>query len=114
LPFAGDTVLSRRGARDHRCAGAATGGRAAGRWDVDCESWANNHGLEYGRSALLDTFHQPITAGVRWVGAGADIVELEMVPGAGHLVEEPGALERISDLSVDRFRRRLPVPDPPP
>jgi hypothetical protein len=32
---------------------------------------------------------------------------LEVVPGAGHLFEEPGALERVAVLSRDWFRRHL-------
>jgi pimeloyl-ACP methyl ester carboxylesterase len=32
---------------------------------------------------------------------------LEIVPGAGHLFEEPGALERVSELTVDWFSRHL-------
>lgn len=38
-------------------------------------------------------------------------VELEIVPGATHLFEEPGALERVADLAGDWFARYLqPVP----
>lgn len=32
---------------------------------------------------------------------------LEVVPGAGHLFEEPGALERVAELSLDWFSRHL-------
>lgn len=32
---------------------------------------------------------------------------LEVVPGAGHLFEEPGALDRVADLSADWFARYL-------
>jgi putative phosphoribosyl transferase len=32
---------------------------------------------------------------------------LEIVPGATHLSEEPGALERVAELAVDWFRRHL-------
>jgi putative phosphoribosyl transferase len=34
-------------------------------------------------------------------------VALEIVPGATHLFEEPGTLERVSDLAADFFVRRL-------
>ena len=34
-------------------------------------------------------------------------VQLEVVPGAGHLFEEPGALEAVSRLAVDWCRRYL-------
>lgn len=33
--------------------------------------------------------------------------ELEVVPGATHLFEEPGALERVEELAADWFRRHL-------
>ena len=32
---------------------------------------------------------------------------LEVIPGAGHLFEEPGALERVSELAADWFARYL-------
>jgi dienelactone hydrolase len=35
-------------------------------------------------------------------------VELELVPGASHLFEEPGALERVAELAADWFQRHLP------
>ena len=35
-------------------------------------------------------------------------VRLEIVPGATHLFEEPGALEKVSQLSADWFQRYLP------
>jgi dienelactone hydrolase len=34
---------------------------------------------------------------------------LEIVPGAGHLFEEPGALEQVAALAGDWFAARLPV-----
>ena len=33
---------------------------------------------------------------------------LEIVPGASHLFEEPGALEQVAHLARDWFRRYLP------
>ena len=41
---------------------------------VDCVTLANNHALDYGPQALLDTFDHLRAAGVTWVGAGADVV----------------------------------------
>jgi pimeloyl-ACP methyl ester carboxylesterase len=35
---------------------------------------------------------------------------LEIVPGAGHLFEEPGALERVAELTRDWFERHLVAP----
>lgn len=36
--------------------------------------------------------------------------ELYVVPGAGHLFEEPGSLERVSDLAADWFARHFLQP----
>jgi dienelactone hydrolase len=33
--------------------------------------------------------------------------QLEIIPGAGHLFEEPGALDRVAELASDWFRSRL-------
>jgi putative phosphoribosyl transferase len=35
--------------------------------------------------------------------------QLEIVPGATHLFEEPGALDRVASLARDWFRERLPA-----
>jgi poly-gamma-glutamate capsule biosynthesis protein CapA/YwtB (metallophosphatase superfamily) len=40
---------------------------------VDCVNLANNHSLDFGREALLDTFTQLESAGIRWVGAGPNL-----------------------------------------
>jgi poly-gamma-glutamate capsule biosynthesis protein CapA/YwtB (metallophosphatase superfamily) len=39
---------------------------------VDCVTLANNHALDYGAEALLDTLDHLRAAGVAWVGAGPD------------------------------------------
>ncbi len=41
---------------------------------VDCVTLANNHALDYGEAALLDTFEHLRSAGIAWVGAGPDAV----------------------------------------
>jgi poly-gamma-glutamate capsule biosynthesis protein CapA/YwtB (metallophosphatase superfamily) len=40
---------------------------------VDCVTLANNHALDYGYDALLDTFRYLDSAGIEWVGAGPDV-----------------------------------------
>jgi poly-gamma-glutamate synthesis protein (capsule biosynthesis protein) len=40
---------------------------------VDCVSLANNHALDFGTEALLDTFDHLRAAGIKWVGAGVDV-----------------------------------------
>src|SRR4051812_35287488 len=37
---------------------------------VDCVTLANNHVLDYGEDALLDTLEHLRAAGIRWAGAG--------------------------------------------
>ncbi|HLG57529.1 MAG TPA: dienelactone hydrolase family protein [Vicinamibacterales bacterium] len=41
-------------------------------------------------------------------------VELEIVPGATHLFEEPGTLDRVAELAARWFTRYLSAPPPPP
>jgi poly-gamma-glutamate capsule biosynthesis protein CapA/YwtB (metallophosphatase superfamily) len=40
---------------------------------VDCVTLANNHALDYGLDALLDTFEYLQGAGIRWAGAGTNV-----------------------------------------
>ena len=40
---------------------------------VSCVTLANNHALDFGHEALLDTFEHLEAAGIAWVGAGADV-----------------------------------------
>jgi poly-gamma-glutamate capsule biosynthesis protein CapA/YwtB (metallophosphatase superfamily) len=40
---------------------------------VDCVTLANNHALDFGYEALLDTLEHLDSAGIRWVGAGPDL-----------------------------------------
>lgn len=40
-------------------------------------------------------------------------VALEIVPGAGHLFEEPGTLERVVELAAAWFGRHLAAPEDP-
>jgi poly-gamma-glutamate synthesis protein (capsule biosynthesis protein) len=42
---------------------------------VDCVTLANNHALDFGATALLDTFRHLADAGIAWVGAGATVEE---------------------------------------
>lgn len=43
------------------------------RLGVDCVTLANNHALDFGEQALLDTFKHLADAGIAWVGAGPDL-----------------------------------------
>jgi poly-gamma-glutamate capsule biosynthesis protein CapA/YwtB (metallophosphatase superfamily) len=42
---------------------------------VDCVTLANNHALDFGEIALIDTFTHLAEAGIAWVGAGANATE---------------------------------------
>jgi len=42
------------------------------RLGVNCVTLANNHALDFGAEALLDTFEHLRAAGIDWVGAGTD------------------------------------------
>jgi poly-gamma-glutamate capsule biosynthesis protein CapA/YwtB (metallophosphatase superfamily) len=42
------------------------------RLGVECVTLANNHALDFGPDALLDTFEHLRTAGIAWVGAGSN------------------------------------------
>ena len=42
------------------------------RFGVDCVTLANNHLLDFGSEALLETLEHLRSAGIAWVGAGAD------------------------------------------
>ncbi len=44
--------------------------QALGQLGVDCVTLANNHALDYGATALLDTIDHLDRAGIGWVGAG--------------------------------------------
>lgn len=57
---------------------------------VDCVTLANNHALDYGEQALLDTFEHLDAAGIAWAGAGADLAR----------AREPAVL---GDLTVVAF-----------
>ena len=40
---------------------------------VDCVTLANNHALDFGHDALVDTFDHLADAGIAWAGAGRDL-----------------------------------------
>jgi poly-gamma-glutamate capsule biosynthesis protein CapA/YwtB (metallophosphatase superfamily) len=45
------------------------------RLGVDCVTLGNNHALDFGAEALLDTLEHLAEAGIKWVGAGRDLDE---------------------------------------
>ena len=45
-----------------------------------------------------------------WRALGAERKEIQLVPGATHLFEEPGALEEVARLATEWFERTLAAP----
>ena len=105
------------------CFGASTGAAAA---LVAAAERADRVGAVVsrgGRPDLADNALPRVTAPTRLIVGGADatvlelnrealrkmqtVAELEIVPGASHLFEEAGALERVSELAREWFVRWL-------
>jgi poly-gamma-glutamate capsule biosynthesis protein CapA/YwtB (metallophosphatase superfamily) len=63
---------------------------------VDCVTLANNHALDYGIDALLDTFTHLAAAGVAWVGAGPDEAAARQ-PAALHAAGQSLTVVGVSD-----------------
>jgi poly-gamma-glutamate capsule biosynthesis protein CapA/YwtB (metallophosphatase superfamily) len=75
---------------------------------VDCVTLANNHALDFGAEALLDTFRNLSDAGIAWVGAGAD----EATARSPTILERGGS--RIGVVGVtDHPRDFAAAPDRP-
>jgi poly-gamma-glutamate capsule biosynthesis protein CapA/YwtB (metallophosphatase superfamily) len=88
---------------------------------VDCVTLANNHALDFGPEALLDTFEHLRAAGIGWVGAGheeqharlpalldAAGERLRVVAFADHPAEYAAAPGQPGIALADLARRRLP------
>jgi poly-gamma-glutamate capsule biosynthesis protein CapA/YwtB (metallophosphatase superfamily) len=75
---------------------------------VDCVTLANNHALDYGPEALLDTFEHLSSAGVDWVGAGRNLEEAQ----APALLEANGLRLAVLGCS-DHPREYAAQPDAP-
>jgi poly-gamma-glutamate capsule biosynthesis protein CapA/YwtB (metallophosphatase superfamily) len=75
---------------------------------VDCVTLANNHALDYGPEALLDTLEHLSSAGVGWVGAGRNLEEAQ----APALLEANGLRLAVLGCS-DHPREYAAQPDAP-
>lgn len=105
--------------------GASTGAAAALRASVDSPVEIGAIVSRGGRPDLAERFLPEVKAPTLLVVGGKDEVvlglnrkakgqmtaetELVVVPGATHLFEEPGALEEVSALAADWFRKHLSV-----
>jgi poly-gamma-glutamate capsule biosynthesis protein CapA/YwtB (metallophosphatase superfamily) len=88
---------------------------------VACVTLANNHALDFGEEALLDTLEHLAAAGVAWVGAGADVeaarapavltaagVRLGVVACSDHPAEFAAAPTRCGIAWADLRREGVP------
>lgn len=74
---------------------------------VDCVNLANNHSLDYGYNALLDTFEHLGSAGIHWVGAGPDLARARapvVLQSGGFRLSVVGVADHPGDFAagVDR------------
>jgi Bacterial capsule synthesis protein PGA_cap len=83
---------------------------------VDCVTLANNHALDYGPEALLDTFEHLRAAGISWAGAGRNAAEawtpvvvhgLPILAFCDHEPDFAAGPDRPGIAYVD-LRRRIP------
>jgi poly-gamma-glutamate capsule biosynthesis protein CapA/YwtB (metallophosphatase superfamily) len=99
----------------------AASAEALARLGVDCVTLANNHALDFGPNALLDTFAHLESAGIKWVGAGADPDEartpavleaggyrLGVIAAADHPADYAAAPGRPGIAFADLCRRNIP------
>jgi poly-gamma-glutamate capsule biosynthesis protein CapA/YwtB (metallophosphatase superfamily) len=70
------------------------------RLGVRCVTLANNHALDFGEEALLDTFEHLDAAGIAWAGAGPDL-ESARAPAVFHAGEERVSVVALSDHPED-------------
>lgn len=74
---------------------------------VDCVNLANNHALDFGYDALLDTFDHLRSADIEWVGAGRDVDEARaptlLQKGSSRLVVV-GASDHVCDFAAGSAR----------
>ena len=81
---------------------------------VDCVTLANNHALDFGYDALLDTFEALEAAAIAWVGAGRDL-ELARAPATVHMpdfdVVVLGATDHPADYAASEDRPGVALAD---
>jgi poly-gamma-glutamate synthesis protein (capsule biosynthesis protein) len=120
-----ECCISERGAPAHgkvfHFRAPATSAEALVGLGVDCVTLANNHALDFGATALLDTFAHLESAGIQWVGAGADLDEarapavleaggyrLGVIAAADHPADYAAAPGRPGVAIADLRRRNIP------
>ena len=74
---------------------------------VDCVTLANNHALDFGREALLDTVEHLEAAGIAHVGAGPDVTTARspaVLESDGFRLAVVGAADHPEDFAADADR----------
>src|SRR5919106_1051084 len=77
------------------------------RLGVDCVTLANNHALDFGREALLDTVEHLDAAGIAHVGAGPDVTTARspaVLESDGFRLAVVGAADHPEDFAADADR----------
>jgi poly-gamma-glutamate capsule biosynthesis protein CapA/YwtB (metallophosphatase superfamily) len=75
---------------------------------VGCVTLANNHAIDFGEDALLDTLEHLADAGIRWVGAGATVEEARAA-----VALEAGDLTLTVVAATDHPRAYAAAPEAP-
>jgi poly-gamma-glutamate capsule biosynthesis protein CapA/YwtB (metallophosphatase superfamily) len=81
---------------------------------VDCVTLANNHALDYGYEALLDTFDHLRSAGIAWVGAGPDPAGARApatIEARGYRLVVIGATDHPADFAAGSSRPGVALAD---
>lgn len=74
---------------------------------ADCVTLANNHALDFGFDALVDTFDHLSTAGIQWVGAGPDVERARtpvVLEARGTRMAVVGATDHPDDFAAQEDR----------
>lgn len=74
---------------------------------VDCVTLANNHALDFGYDALIDTLEHLSSAGIQWVGAGPDVERARapvVLEAKGARVAVIGATDHPDDFAAEEDR----------
>jgi poly-gamma-glutamate capsule biosynthesis protein CapA/YwtB (metallophosphatase superfamily) len=77
------------------------------RLGTSCVTLANNHALDYGSEALLDTFSHLDRAGIAWVGAGPDLSRARMpmvLSARGMRIAVVGVTDHPASFAADACR----------
>lgn len=81
---------------------------------VDCVTLANNHALDFGYDALLDTFEALEAAAIAWVGAGRDL-QSARAPATLHMpdfeIVVVGATDHPADYAASDDRPGVALAD---